>query len=208
MKAALKAPSANMARKWFGSRKATKNASATGPAPRIAASMMSRRKPVRRETSVKPPTVRIRSIIAAFVSTPALRGRMKEQALARQRAANCSDDTILDRLVEIGMHRQADHFLGQPLAHRRPAVGHREAAIRGLPVQRLGVIDRRRDALSLERGRERDPPSGREPDGVLRPNRGRVIANARYYREIGKPGPITLRHGVSRGNFFRKDFQL
>ena len=52
MKAALKAPSAKIARKLFGSRNATKNASAIGPAPRIAASMMSRAKPVSRERSV------------------------------------------------------------------------------------------------------------------------------------------------------------
>jgi len=63
MKAELNAPSAKIARKWFGSRSATKNASATGPAPRIAASMMSRAKPVMRETRVMPPTVRMRSIM-------------------------------------------------------------------------------------------------------------------------------------------------
>src|SRR5262249_8556988 len=52
-----------MARKWLGRRSATKNASATGPAPRIAASMMSRTKPGRRDTSVSPPTARMRSIL-------------------------------------------------------------------------------------------------------------------------------------------------
>jgi hypothetical protein len=36
MNAALNAPSAKIARKWLGSRKATKKASATGPAPRVA----------------------------------------------------------------------------------------------------------------------------------------------------------------------------
>ena len=50
-------------RRTFGNRRATKKASATGPAPRIAASMMSRMKPVSRDTRVSPPTVRIRSII-------------------------------------------------------------------------------------------------------------------------------------------------
>ena len=54
MKAALKAPSPKIARKWFGSLKATTKASATGPAPRIAAVAMSRRNPVTRETSVPP----------------------------------------------------------------------------------------------------------------------------------------------------------
>src|ERR1700687_5619164 len=63
MNAALKAPSAKMARKWFGSRNATRNASAMGPAPSTAAIRISRKKPVSRETSVKPPTVRMRSII-------------------------------------------------------------------------------------------------------------------------------------------------
>src|SRR5829696_3336092 len=52
-----------MARKWLGRRSATKKASATGPAPRIAASIMSRTKPVSRDTRVSPPTVRMRSII-------------------------------------------------------------------------------------------------------------------------------------------------
>jgi hypothetical protein len=59
MKAELNAPSPKMARKWFGSRKATTNASATGPAPMMAAMMTSRKKPVIRETSVQPPTDRI-----------------------------------------------------------------------------------------------------------------------------------------------------
>src|ERR1700719_3835482 len=139
MKAALNAPSAKMARKWLGSGKATKKASATGPAPRIAASMMSRAKPVTRETSVKPPTVRIRSIIAAYPPRP---GKTKVQASAGERAANGGDDTVLHRFIEIGVHGQADHFLGQALAHRHAAVGHREVPIGGLPVQRLGVVDR------------------------------------------------------------------
>ena len=52
-KAALNAPSANRLRNRFGSRCATKNASATGPAPRIAAVRMSRMKPKTRLTSVK-----------------------------------------------------------------------------------------------------------------------------------------------------------
>src|SRR5579885_2124929 len=55
-----------MARKWLGSLKATKKASATGPAPRIAAMTTSRIKPVSRETSVSPPTVAMRLIIVVF----------------------------------------------------------------------------------------------------------------------------------------------
>ncbi len=56
-KATVSAPSPVRRRKKFGSLKATKNASATGPAPRIAAIRMSRAKPVTRLTRVKPPTV-------------------------------------------------------------------------------------------------------------------------------------------------------
>src|SRR5271168_3620848 len=134
MNAALKAPSAKMARKWFGSRKATKNASATGPAPRIAASMMSRKKPVRRERRVKPPTVRIRSIIAAAFFLPAAfrRAREDEDALARQRPPNRCNDTVLNRRIEIGVHRQADDFVRQPFADRHAAVRHGIVAIGGL----------------------------------------------------------------------------
>ena len=59
----MKAPSARMARKWLGRRKAMKKASAMGPAPRMAAMTTSRTKPVRRETSVSPPTVAMRLIM-------------------------------------------------------------------------------------------------------------------------------------------------
>src|SRR5690606_25659880 len=53
----LKAPSAVMRRKKFGRRSATKNASATGPAPIIAAAMISRTRPKAREAKVRPLTV-------------------------------------------------------------------------------------------------------------------------------------------------------
>ena len=63
-KAALKAPSPNSRRNRLGSRLATKNASATGPAPTRAAIRMSRTKPRRRLAMVQPPTVRIPRSIA------------------------------------------------------------------------------------------------------------------------------------------------
>ena len=52
-----------------------KNASASGPAPRIAASTMSRAKPVTRETSVSPPTVRMRDSMRLFAWTLGREGR-------------------------------------------------------------------------------------------------------------------------------------
>ncbi len=60
-----------MARKWLGSLKAMKKASATGPAPSTAAMTTSRMKPVRRETRVSPPTVAMRRIMP---QNPTMRG--------------------------------------------------------------------------------------------------------------------------------------
>src|SRR4029450_1852019 len=77
--AAEKAPSANRRRKKFGSLKATKKASATGPEPSTADSTTSRTKPTTRLSSVKPPTVataRPRLICPLFL--PRLRGRIQE----------------------------------------------------------------------------------------------------------------------------------
>ena len=71
-------------------------------------------------------------------------------------------------------------------------------AIGGLAMQGLGVIDRGRDALRLQRGRQRVPPPRREPDGVLRPDRCRLIADVRHRREAGEALGIALRHGVPR----------
>src|SRR5680860_272138 len=59
-----------MARKWLGRRKATKKASAMGPAPRMAAMTTSRMKPERRETSVSPPTVAMRLIMSGVSRSP------------------------------------------------------------------------------------------------------------------------------------------
>ncbi len=57
-KAALKAPSPNSRRNKLGSRSATKNASATGPVPRMAAIRISRAKPRMRLAIVHIPTVK------------------------------------------------------------------------------------------------------------------------------------------------------
>src|SRR5215813_7378050 len=195
-----------MARKWLGKRNATTNASATGPAPSIAAKRISRTNPVRRDTSVQPPTVKIRSIIAthlyghgracptlattparlaqtrvsttlaklgqARVSTPsrsfhvdALKtwipatgaGMMTQHAslrnLSTQRTLHGGDDPVLRRLVEIAVHRQADDLLREPLGDREAAVRTGEMRVGFLLVQRLGIVDRRRNAFGFERRR-------------------------------------------------------
>ena len=58
-KETVNAPSANSLRKKLGSLSATKKASATGPAPRMAAVRMSRANPATRLSMVNPPTVAI-----------------------------------------------------------------------------------------------------------------------------------------------------
>lgn len=70
-KAALNAPSANRRRKRLGNLKATKNASATVPAPTNPAIRMSRAKPVIRLSMVKLPMVAM------------ARSRLMPQALPR-----------------------------------------------------------------------------------------------------------------------------
>ena len=60
----------------IGNRKATKKASAIGPAPKTAAIRISRKNPVRRDNSVSPPTVRMR-LIMLVEGLPALKCSLK-----------------------------------------------------------------------------------------------------------------------------------
>src|SRR5262249_4903518 len=89
-------------------------------------------------------------------------------AAAAQRPAYGVDNRLLGRLVEIGMHRQADHFLAEPLAHGQPAVGHRQAPVGALPVHRPRIVDRGRDALRLERADETVATGASRADRGLR----------------------------------------
>ena len=58
-KAVVKAPSAKSERNKLGNLKATKKASETNPAPKKLAKIISRKNPVMRDKSVKPPKVAI-----------------------------------------------------------------------------------------------------------------------------------------------------
>src|SRR6185437_7416630 len=64
------------------------------------------------------------------------------------------DDARLRRLVEIGMHRQADDLSGETVADGKSGPAGRIVLVGGLAVQRDRVIDRRRDAVGLERRSE------------------------------------------------------
>ena len=80
------APSANSARKKFGSLDAIRKASLAKPAPRKCAPSMSRTKPSTRETSVRPPMVAVaRTRFMRELSSPA-RGEGPPQAVEGQRA--------------------------------------------------------------------------------------------------------------------------
>src|SRR5262249_7364908 len=150
MKAELNAPSAKIARKWLGSRNATKKASAIGPAPSTAARTMSRTKPVSRERRGKPPTVKIRPIMGCFRSGVA-RSVARRSPLRRNHRG---DNAVLRRLVEIWVHRQADHFGRKLFAHRQAALGDREAPVGILHMDRHRIVDRGRNALCPQRRRK------------------------------------------------------
>src|SRR5258708_2490108 len=81
-------------------------------------------------------------------------------------------DAILSRWVEIGVHGQADHLLGQPFAHRRAVGCDGKALVSLLAMQRDRVMDRGRNTAGLERSREPVAPARGNADGVLRPDRG------------------------------------
>src|SRR5579872_7392245 len=107
--AALNAPSPNRRRNRLGSFSATKNASATGPAPSIAAISMSRAKPSTRLAMVQPPTVRTprsmgrssaRCRVASFVPPRARqqpRDRVGQCGAAREQVGDGGADRQLDR---------------------------------------------------------------------------------------------------------------
>src|SRR5438045_2423657 len=47
------------------------------------------------------------------------------------------DDPVLNRLFEVGMHRQAQHFLAEPFRYRQSVPRHRVIAIGRLPMRRI-----------------------------------------------------------------------
>src|ERR1700759_4131886 len=100
------------------------------------------------------------------------RRRFKTAKSGRKYAAHSLDDALLRRLVEIGMHRQADDIVGEPLADPPTAPRGRVNPGGGVLMHRLDVIDRGRNALGLERrGKAVAVDALRQADGVLRPDR-------------------------------------
>ena len=77
------------------------------------------------------------------------RSQRTDQLTRRRRTAAMMRSCV--GFVEIGVHRQADDLVGQPVADRDAAVADRIMLVGLLPVQRDRVIDRGRDAFGLER---------------------------------------------------------
>ena len=86
--------------------------------------------------------------------------------LRLERGADSLDHPILCRGVEIGVHRQADDFLGQLVRYRNTVVDHRKPAVGLEPMQRLRVIDR---------GRECPAPSARRRKPSRAPGLSRIV---------------------------------
>src|SRR3954451_15281175 len=201
--------------------------------------MMSRAKPVSRDTNVKAQTVKMCPIIGrarspVIVRAPPAGGEPTvlcdagdsageftgcarfrawhpeagNRYLGAERAPHRYDDAVLGRLVEIGVHRQADHLFRQPLAHWRPTLCHRKPPVRLLAVEWDGIVDCGRDALGIDRRCKRSALTCRKPDGVLRPDRSRAPGKLRNDRDIGETVGVSTRGTLARGDLLGKNPQL
>src|ERR1044072_3188602 len=102
-----------------------------------------------------------------------MRRRFKTAKSSSKRAAHSLDYALLRRFIEIGVHGKADDIAREPFADRQAAFGDRKTAVGGLLMHRFGVIDRGRNALRLQRrGKAVAIDAVRQPDRVLRPDRG------------------------------------
>src|SRR3546814_8698150 len=154
-KATVRAPSPVSRRKKFGSLKATQNASATGPAPRIAASRMSRTKPVTRLTRVKPPPVamaRVRDMRRKPVDTDTectrAEGRRGHGLPRRSPVAD-------DRGGNAAPSRRLAGFGGPERRHQRPAYVLELALAVDLQAEHVLQVEHVDEALAIGRDRRR-----------------------------------------------------
>src|SRR5690349_7580593 len=91
--------------------------------------------------------------------------------LRLQSGANSLNHAILRRLVEVGVHREADDLFRKLIGHRYAVIGYRKLLVSLEPMQRLRIVNRGRNALRFERRSECIANTGPETDGVLRPDR-------------------------------------
>src|SRR5262249_47256562 len=81
---------------------------------------------------------------------------------------NLLDDLVLNRRLEIGMHRQADQLAGLCLRHWQPPRTGRIDRVYFLFVNRNRIIDSSRHVLSLQMGSQAVPLA--YLDCILRPS--------------------------------------
>src|SRR5262249_16823582 len=60
----------------------------------------------------------------------------------------------------------------------------------------------------LEGSGKRVTPLGRDADRILRPDRGRTLAQVGNGRDLGKPGPIAARDALARYDLLGEDLEL
>ncbi len=106
------------------------------------------------------------------------------------------------------MHRQAEHFGGQHVAHRGAALAHRIVLVGLLAVQRDRIIDGGRHAFGLEAGRDLVAATAGDADGVLRPHRGQAGRHRRDGDDIGELFGIVAGGAVARGDLVGENLEL
>ena len=84
------------------------------------------------------------------------------------------------------MHRQADDFRSQPLAHRDATLAYWKMFIGLLAMQRDRIIDRGRNAFCFERRGKCIAAATGDADGVLRPDRCGARRHGRHGRDVAK----------------------
>ena len=170
-----------MARKWLGRRKATKKASAMGPAPSTAAMTTSRMKPEMRETSVHPPTVAMRLIIGgrgpSFPLPACLRGVKQIQHLGQSRTAAApggglwkSESNNFHQILSFVVCDSAHGRCKQPVHCRFPDPGR--SLRRGRGIDDPAWADRPDLQEEAARASRRSPRGRRSPRRVDRGSSG------------------------------------
>src|SRR5262245_5691320 len=132
---------------------------------------------------------------------------MGNAALRRaERLAHRGDDQALCLLAEIGVHRKADHTLGEPFGLRNARRRHRKLSIRSETIERARIVDRGWDAGLAAGFGKLVAPLG--DYGVLRPDRGCAADQLRHFGDRTKRIVVALGPDLPRRNLIGKQAEL
>ena len=107
------------------------------------------------------------------------------------------------------MHRQADHVVREPFAHRQGAIGDREIPVGSLLMHRFRVVDRGRNALRFQRrGKTVAIGAFGQADGVLRPDRGAAGSKPRHGHGVAEAAGVAIGNRVAHGDLVLENFEL